>query len=107
MQPKTMSKLFLFGIGGTGARVIKSLVMLMAAGVDVKASKIVPILIDPDARNGDTVRTLNLLKLYKSLQGQLGNREKGFFKTDIATLQDVWDDKDGRLSSGFNFPFLA
>jgi hypothetical protein len=102
-----MSKLFLFGIGGTGARVIKSLVMLMAAGVDIRASRIVPILIDPDARNGDTVRTLNLLKLYKSIHGQLGNREKGFFKTDIATLQDVWDDKDGKLSSGFNFPFLA
>jgi hypothetical protein len=102
-----MNKLFLFGIGGTGARVIRSLVMLMAAGVDIKASRIVPILIDPDARNGDTVRTLNLLKLYKYIHGELGNRDKGFFKTDIATLRDVWDDKDGKLSSGFNFPFLA
>ncbi len=102
-----MNKLFLFGIGGTGARVIKSLAMLMAAGVDIKASRIVPILIDPDARNGDTVRTMNLLKLYKSIHAALGNRDQGFFKTDIATLQDVWDDKDGRLSSGFNFPFLA
>jgi hypothetical protein len=102
-----MSKLFLFGIGGTGARVIKSLTMLMAAGVDIKASRIVPILIDPDARNGDTVRTMNLLKLYKSIHNELGSRERGFFKTDISTLQDVWNDKDGKLSSGFNFPFLA
>jgi hypothetical protein len=102
-----MSKLFLFGIGGTGARVIKSLAMLMAAGVDIKASRIVPILIDPDARNGDTVRTMNLLKIYKNIHAELGKRDRGFFKTDIATLQDVWDDKDGKLSSGFNFPFLA
>jgi hypothetical protein len=102
-----MSKLFLFGIGGTGARVIKSLAMLMAAGVPVNASRIVPILIDPDARNGDTVRTMNLLKLYKNIHAAIGKREQGFFKTDIATLQDVWNDKDGKLSSGFNFPFLA
>lgn len=102
-----MNKLFVFGIGGTGARVIKSLAMLLAAGVPIKASRIVPILIDPDARNGDTVRTMNLLKLYKSIHAELGSREKGFFQTEIATLQDVWDDKNGRLSSGFNFPFLA
>jgi hypothetical protein len=102
-----MSKLFLFGIGGTGARVLKSLTMLLAAGVPINASKVIPILIDPDARNGDTVRTLNLLKLYKSLRAETRSQERGFFRTEIATLQDIWDDKDGKISSGFNFPFLA
>ena len=28
-------KTYVFGIGGTGARVIKSLVMLMSAGIDM------------------------------------------------------------------------
>ncbi len=102
-----MSKLFLFGIGGTGARVIKSLTMLLAAGVDINASQVIPILIDPDARNGDTVRTLNLLKLYKNLHDELGPRNTGFFKTPITTLQDLADDRDGKIGAGFNFPFLA
>ena len=46
-------KIFLFGIGGTGSRVIKSLVMIAASGVDIQASAIVPIIIDPDFANAD------------------------------------------------------
>ena len=29
-----MAKLYIFGIGGTGSRVLRSLTMLLAAGVD-------------------------------------------------------------------------
>ena len=58
-----MAKLFVFGIGGTGSRVIRSLVMLMAAGVKIQnCDKIVPIIIDPDTQNGDMNRTVELLK---------------------------------------------
>ena len=41
-------KLYIFGIGGTGSRVIKSLVMLAASGVKIEANAIVPIIVDPD-----------------------------------------------------------
>ena len=54
-----MAKLFLFGIGGTGVRVIKSLTMLLAAGVDVKATEIVPIIVDPHQSNSDLKRTID------------------------------------------------
>ena len=37
-----MSKLYVFGIGGTGSRVLKSLTMLLASGVKCKADTIVP-----------------------------------------------------------------
>lgn len=57
-----MSKLYLFGIGGTGSRVIRSLTMLLASGVDAGVDTIVPVLIDPDLSNGDLTRTVNLLK---------------------------------------------
>lgn len=50
-------KLYIFGIGGTGSRVIKSLVMLAASGVKIDASAIVPIIVDPDFANADV--TLN------------------------------------------------
>ena len=48
-----MSKIYIFAIGGTGSRVLKSLTMLLAAGVKTNASEIVPIIIDPDAACGD------------------------------------------------------
>ena len=57
-------KLYIFGIGGTGSRVLKSLVMLAASGVKIEADAIVPIVIDPDFANADLTRTLELIKTY-------------------------------------------
>ena len=61
-----MSRLFLFAIGGTGSRVVKSLTMLMASGVVLKGiDDVVPIIIDPDSSNGDLTRTVDILKEYR------------------------------------------
>ena len=79
-----MSKLFVFGIGGTGSRVIKSLTYLLASGVDINVSKIVPIIIDPDEANGDVNRTITLLNDYCSIRKEINNiSEKSFFQTEI------------------------
>ena len=51
-----MSKIFLFGIGGTGARVLRSLTMMLATGVKLGVDEIIPIIIDPDAANADLTR---------------------------------------------------
>lgn len=56
-----MSKIFLFGIGGTGARVLRSLTMMLATGVKLGVDEIIPIIIDPDAANADLTRTVSLL----------------------------------------------
>lgn len=53
-----MSKIFLFGIGGTGARVLRSLTMMLATGVKLGVDEIIPIIIDPDAANADLTRTV-------------------------------------------------
>ena len=101
-----MSKLFIFGIGGTGSRVIRSLTMLLAAGAEIKnCDKIVPIIIDPDAQNGDMNRTVELLKVYRRLHKHLGNRPDGFFKTDISTLSSIANDTDGVVQDTFVFDF--
>lgn len=55
-----MSKIFLFGIGGTGARVLRSLTMMLATGVKLGVDEIIPIIIDPDAANADLTRTVSL-----------------------------------------------
>ena len=48
-------KLYIFGIGGTGSRVIKALTMLFAAGCKLgnDFDTVVQIIIDPDTGNGD------------------------------------------------------
>lgn len=86
-----MSKIYVFGIGGTGARVIRSLTMLLAAGVKLgeNIDTVIPVIIDQDRSNGDLTRTIALLKTYKSLHDQLKfgrNSKSEFFKTNIDDL---------------------
>ena len=84
-----MSKLYIFGIGGTGARVLRSLTMLMASGVSLgdKIDTVVPVIIDPDSSNGDLTRTVSLMQLYQKIRAQLSfdNRpgKEGYFKVQI------------------------
>ncbi len=66
-----MAKLYVFGIGGTGARVLRSFTMMMAAGVNMGADKIVPIIIDPDASNADLTRTVALMNIYRAIHSSL------------------------------------
>ena len=81
-----MSKLYIFGIGGTGSRVLRSFTMLMAAGVNLGMDEIVPIIIDPDAANGDLTRTVALMNSYEKIHLGLnfpsGTANK-FFKVGI------------------------
>ncbi|SDL64066.1 hypothetical protein SAMN05421823_107131 [Catalinimonas alkaloidigena] len=100
-----MPKLFLFGIGGTGSRVLRSLTMLMAAGVPIKnCDRIVPILIDPDSQNADMLRAVELLKTYKRLHKKLG-RDAGFFGKEVSTLADMEARGEGKIKDTFIFDF--
>lgn len=89
-----MPKLYVFAIGGTGIRVLKSLVFLLASGVKSNASEIVPIIIDVDKGGGDLTRTIETLNKYKSIYNSIGNSVSnseydGFFKTKITDLFEV------------------
>jgi hypothetical protein len=86
-------KLFLFGIGGTGARVLRSLTMLLAAGAKTPSDlTIVPILLDMDMQNGDTERGLRVVDLYRTIrkgayEGPTGGQgQKTFFATPLQPL---------------------
>lgn len=79
-------KTYVFGIGGTGARVIKSLVMLMSAGIDMHTDEIVPIFIDPDNAAADLTRTVTVLRSYQIINEHIlftKDVEDKFFKTRI------------------------
>lgn len=84
-----MSKIFVFCIGGTGSRVMRSLTMLMAAGVSFGADEIVPIIIDPDTANADLTRTVSLLNNYSSIREGLNfssDNMSRFFKTEFEQI---------------------
>ena len=42
-----MKKVFAFCIGGTGIRVMKSVIMLLASGMKTYDYEVVPVIIDP------------------------------------------------------------
>lgn len=82
-------KLYIFGIGGTGSRVIKSLVMLAASGLKIDADAIVPIIVDPDFANADVTRTIEQIKAYSSIRNQLSFNDatkNKFFETPIENV---------------------
>lgn len=82
--------LYIFAIGGSGSRVLRSLTMLLAAGVET-CSNIIPVIIDPDASNGDLNRTVSGLRQYEEIRNELSfnNTFKNkFFSTIITSLNN-------------------
>ena len=116
-------RVFVFGIGGTGARVITQLVMHLSAGVrpvgeDGQILKddfsIVPILVDPHAECEALVSLGELLNDYRTIHNRLYGGVKdpgrGFFSVKIETMHDVdpsvtHDDFTFRLSNISNKSF--
>ncbi len=100
-----MSKLFVFAIGGTGSRVLRAVTMLMAAGLKIKASRIIPVIIDPDSGNCDLTRTIDCLNDYKFINESLSKdgESKGFFSSPVENIFSKYDFRmdfrgvDGRL----------
>jgi len=81
-----MSKLYVFGIGGTGSRVLKSLTMLLAAGVKINADEIVPVVIDPDYAAADYTRMVKLMQDYSKVYNRIDHNnynKNAFFGTKI------------------------
>jgi hypothetical protein len=99
-----MARLYVFAIGGTGSRVLKSLAMLLASGVKPESNtsyEIVPIIIDPHKVNEDLKRTKNLLNNYQKINEKAGS-DNGFFGTKITTL-DKLVDSENRLNKDFTY----
>ena len=98
-----MARLFIFAIGGTGSRVLKSLTMLLASGIKPNSEReyeIVPIIIDPHKSNEDLKRTERLLGNYQTISKEVG-LENGFFSTKITTLNNLVTST--KISGSFTF----
>ena len=88
-----MKRIFVFAIGGTGSRVLRSFNMLLAAGIKGMDSElqIVPIIIDYDVVNGDKILVTDCLENYGCLHKKFapGTQDDAFFMANISHLKDV------------------
>lgn len=100
-------RLFVFAIGGTGARVLNSLTMLLASGVPLINTRgdkyeLVPLIIDSDTQNGNVNSTDALLRNYCNIQSSLdpigADRTIGFYNTKITPLTKI-----GNPNASINF----
>lgn len=94
-------RVFVFSIGGTGSRVLTSLIMQLAAGVRpidkngkmIKDLSIVPIVVDPHEDNAGLQQATELLDNYRSIHNSIyGTQElnaEGFFSVKIETLKEI------------------
>lgn len=87
-------KLYVFGIGGTGSRVIKAITMLFASGVKLgnDFDTVIPIIIDPDTSNGDMNRTKDILRLYQEIRNQVEHPDD-FYYQEIKTINELTENK--------------
>ncbi len=103
---------FVFGIGGTGARVVRALTMLLAAGAELSHDgKIIPVIIDVDAENEDTGRTIKALDLYRKIRsgayGDNAEKKPGFFGTPVDTLSSQRSSDGDRIRDEFQLKFAG
>lgn len=88
---------YIFAIGGSGARVLRSLTMLLASGCKGTSAnnEIVANVIDYDTQNGDTKRTLKLMESYHKLHGVAYTHNDAdteqFFCNPLLMLRDKCD----------------
>lgn len=77
---------YAFGIGGTGAKCIESLVHVAAAGLIPGSEDLNVLFVDPDGANGSLGRATSLLKNYRECRlGKVGAED--LFKTKIEPLR--------------------
>lgn len=103
-----MPKNYLIGIGGTGARVIESVLHLCAAGYGPDSLSV--FLVDPDKANQDLADTSTLLQQYKNASlGWSGRPSQSYmqpFRTKISFAREpIWSifkKTDVTLSAYFN-----
>lgn len=108
-------KLYIFGIGGTGSRVIKSLLMLAATGVKIEADAIVPIIVDPDFANADVTRTIEQIKCYSAIRKEISFNDaskNAFFEIAINNVVNdyrlaIRDTKNKKFREFIEFSTLS
>ena len=110
-----MKKVFVFCVGGTGIRVMKSITMLMASGMSTNGYTVVPIIIDPHLDLEERGNLVNLIKNYEAIYKESINNGastlnplEGFFNSEMLTIGEINNQKnDTHQSIGTNEKFRS
>lgn len=91
-----MKKVFVFCVGGTGIRVMKSITMLMAGGMSTNGYTVVPVILDPHLDLEEKKNLHSLLDVYEEIYkrsisngNSTLNSLKGFFNSEICTINKL------------------
>ena len=91
-----MKKVFVFCIVGTGIRVMKSIAMLMAGGMDTNGYTVVPVILDPHLDLEEKKNLHSLIDSYKDIYNKTINNGSstlnsldGFFNSEIRTINEL------------------
>ena len=103
-----MKKVFVFCIGGTGIRVMKSITMLMAGGMSTNGYTVVPIIVDPHLDLEEKKNLHSLIQQYSDIHEATvkGDGEtrlnplNGFFSSEIKTLGEL----DSQQNDTYDMP---
>lgn len=77
-----MDRLFVFGIGGSGERVMRSLVMLLSGGMPLNCNIVQPVFIDSDKKSKALSRACEAITAYRNA------RRLYTSKTDVSWIVD-------------------
>ncbi len=92
MQEQNFDFLYI-GVGGTGARVIESLVWLSFIGYFRREREVKFLLIDQDRENGNLIRAQETIKLYNELREKVNITNKERFAFFVTKFEDIYPRK--------------
>lgn len=91
-----MKKVFVFCVGGTGIRVMKSVTMLMASGMSTNGYTVIPVILDPHLDLEEKKNLHSLIDNYKDIYNKTVNNGTstlnpldGFFNSSIVTINEL------------------
>lgn len=108
-----MKKVFVFCIGGTGIRVMKSVTMLMASGMSTNGYTVVPVILDPHLDLEEKKNLHTLLSSYQDIYNKSTNNGSlnhldGFFNSEIVTINELNNElNDTQQASGSKEKFRS
>lgn len=106
-----MKRVYIFSVGGTGVRVMKSLVMLMAAG-ELEDYEVIPLLIDFDFNNGNVAECIHLINLYKRIQDMRTPWDQctptgNIFRSPITSVSNIGNNGENMQSDTYFMDLLS
>lgn len=106
-QRNQKNKIYVIGIGGSGAKCVESLVYLSAIGL-LDNSELKILLVDADADNGNSQRTIESLKLNQDVKMIFNNNTflKSSFMRGNFELYPSWNPLSGLSGNNLELIFL-